>query len=455
MTKAFQKFRKFIVKLNWLQRLWLLAPICVWFSYRPIISLGADGTMNYELSVTLIYVVVLAMASLPTIWRNRRKLIKNKVAVAIGLFGLWSSITSLWSANLTRGVLTSGILWCLCLISWAVIAERRKIVDILPQLKKVLVVSSVAACLLALLQMILGTYIESRETIGLCAGCVASQFGFVRPNLFAIEPQFLGSLLLAPTLIVYHRLIASKRSWSDSLIFILLATTLGLTLSRGAIYACALGMAVMWLVVNKCRLNKLATIDLIIVAMIGCLCIQGGLAAINPHINETFWGAVSKSVNHLSLGLIDLEQDEPAVESTDEPSLNEDEPAFDGYVAESTDVRINLTKVALTAWYNQTLTYKLFGTGLGSSGIVMAKQTGSDYQKEIVQNEYVEILLERGVVGLVLFMSTIVTIAASVSTRKKCWLWAILIAYLAQWCFFSGLPNVLHIYLTLSLLLIV
>lgn len=455
MIKAFQKFRKFIVKLNWLQRLWLLAPICVWFSYRPVISLGADSTMNYELSVALIYVVVLTMAGLPTIWRNRKKLIKNKVAVAIGLFGLWSSITSLWSANLARGVLALGILWCLCLISWAVITERRKIIDILPQLKKVLIASSIVVCLAALLQMILGVYIESRETIGLCAGCAANQFGFVRPNLFAIEPQFLGSLLLAPTLIIYHQLITSKRNWSDSLTFILLTTTLGLTLSRGAIYACALGMVVMWLVVNKHWLNKLATIDLIIVAMIGCLCIQGGLAAINPHINETFWGAVSKSVNHLSLGLIDLGQDEPAVESTDEPSLNEDEPAFDGYVAESTDVRINLTKVALTSWSSQTLARKLFGTGLGSSGIVMAEQTGSSYQKEIVQNEYVEILLERGVVGLALFVMVIAITFASVLAKKKRWLWAILVAYLAQWCFFSGLPNALHIYLMLSLLLVV
>ena len=335
------------------------------------------------------------------------------------------------------------------------IAERRKIIDILPQLKKALIVSSIVVCLAALLQMVLGAYIESRETIGLCAGCAANQFGFVRPNLFAIEPQFLGSLLLAPTLIIYHQLITSKRSWSDSLAFILLTTTLGLTLSRGAIYACALGMVVMWLVVNKHWLNKLATIDLIIVAIVGCLCIQGGLAAINPHINESFWGAVNKSINHLSLGLIDLGQDESAVESTGGSSPNEDEPAFDGYVAESTDIRINLTKVALTAWRDQTLMYKLFGTGLGSSGMVMAKQTGSSYQKEIVQNEYVEILLERGVVGLVLFILIIAIIAASVSARKKRWLWAILIAYLAQWCFFSGLPNVLHIYLMLSLLLIV
>ena len=452
MTKAFQKFKKFITKLNWLQRLWLLAPICVWFSYRPVISLGADDTMNYELSIALIYVVVLAIVSLPVIWRDRKRLIKNKVAIAIGSFTLWSSITSLWSTNLARGVLTSGILWCLCLISLAVIAERRKIIDILPQLKKVLIVSSIVVCLAALLQMVLGVYIESRETIGLCAGCAANQFGFVRPNLFAIEPQFLGSLLLAPTLIIYHQLITSKRNWSDSLTFILLTTTLGLTLSRGAIYACALGMVVMWLVINKHWLNKLATIDLIIVAIIGCLCIQGGLAAINPHINESFWGAVNKSINHLSLGLIDLGQDEPAVESTGGSSPNEDEPAFDGYVAESTDIRINLTKVALTAWCDQTLMYKLFGTGLGSSGMVMAKQTGSSYQKEIVQNEYAEILLERGVVGLVLFILTIAIIAASVSARKKRWLWAILIAYLAQWCFFSGLPNALHIYLMLSLL---
>ena len=76
MTKAFQKFKKFITKLNWLQRLWLLAPICVWFSYRPVISLSADDTMNYELSIALIYVVVLAIVSLPVTWRDRKRLIK-------------------------------------------------------------------------------------------------------------------------------------------------------------------------------------------------------------------------------------------------------------------------------------------------------------------------------------------------------------------------------------------
>ena len=455
MTKGLSRFKDFIANLSWLQRLWLFAPICIWFSYRPIISLGTDVTMNYELSVALIYIVGLAMVGLPTIWRHRRKLVANKAAVVIGLFTLWSSVTSLWSANPTRGILTSGILWCLCLICWAAIAERQKIIDILPQLKKLLIASSVVACLLALLQMVLGTYIESREVIGLCAGCVASQFGFVRPNLFAIEPQFLGSLLLVPTLIVYHQLITKKRNWADSLVFVLLATTLGLTLSRGAIYACALGMAAMWLVVNKHWLNKLATIDLIIVAVIGCLCIQGGLAAINPRINETFLGAISKSVNHLSLGTIDFGWDKQAGRPVDEPSTSESEPVFDGYVAESTDVRVNLTKVALTSWSSQTLARKLFGTGLGSSGIVMAEQTGSSYQKEIVQNEYVEILLERGVVGLALFVMVIAITFASVLAKKKRWLWAILIAYLAQWCFFSGLPNALHIYLTLSLLLIV
>ena len=38
------------------------------------------------------------------------------------------------------------------------------------------------------------------------------------------------------------------------------------------------------------------------------------------------------------------------------------------------------------------------------------------------------------------------------SQRRDYLALVILVAYLAQWCFFSGLPNALHIYLVLALL---
>ena len=466
MTKRWLRLKAFLAKLSWLERIWLLMPIFIWFSYLPRIGLGGDATMNYELSLTLIYVVVLAMVGLPTIWRHRKALLKSKHIWILTAFLLWSLLSIIWSPNRLRGVLTGGILGLVYLIFLAAWAERVRLRRLLPTLAKLLVGSATIASILALIQMVVGTYIQSRDVTGLCAGCVAGQFGFVRPNLFAIEPQFFGNLLLAPILIVYYYLITNRRNWRVGLIFVLLLTTLGLTLSRGAIYACAIGMVVLWLTVRGRWLAKLMTIDFILMAMVACLSIQGGLAVISPTYSETFWGAVTKSINHLSLGIIDLrpekvnvnsEESSSASDSSANTSLSSDEqqPAYDGYVAESTDVRVNLTKTALTAWSSQDSFHRLAGTGLGSSGVVMARQTGSSYQKEIVQNEYVEILLERGVIGLLLFLAAIVSTFHKPHRRNATWVWSILAAYLVQWCFFSGLPNALHIYLVTSLLLIV
>ena len=466
MTKRWFRLKAFLTKLSWLERIWLLMPIFIWFSYLPRISLGGDATMNYELSLTLIYVVVLAMVGLPTIWRHRKTLFKSKHIWILTAFLLWSLLSIIWSPNRLRGVLTGGILGLVYLIFLAAWAERVRLRRLLPTLAKLLVGSAAVASILALIQMVVGTYIQSRDVTGLCAGCVAGQFGFVRPNLFAIEPQFFGNLLLAPILIVYYYLITHRRNWRVGLIFVLLLTTLGLTLSRGAIYACTIGMVVLWLTVRGRWLAKLMTVDFILVAIVACLSIQGGLAAISPTYNETFWGAVTKSINHLTLGIVDLRPEKLGVDSEGgsnsfnspaDTSLSSDEqqPAYDGYVAESTDVRVNLAKTALAAWSDQDLFHRLAGNGLGSAGIVMAQQTGSGYQKEIVQNEYVEILLERGIVGLLLFLAAIISTLHKPRRHNTTWVWSILVAYLVQWCFFSGLPNALHIYLITSLLLIV
>lgn len=460
MTKKLKTMWLWLSDLSWLERLWLLAPIAIWFSYLPKISLGSDATTNYELSITLIYLVALTVAGLPTIWRNKRKILTSKYVILITIFAFWSILTALWSVNFLRGLLTAGIIGLIYLIFLAAWLERARLRKILPKMISLLIVTSVVACLLAIAQMIIGTYIQSRNLTGLCAGCVASQFGFVRPNLFAIEPQFLGNLLLAPTLIIYHRLITKRRNWQNSLAFILLLTTLGLTLSRGAIYACGVGVIVIWLTVQRRWLNKLVTVDLIILAIVGCLGIQGGLAVLNPYVHETFWGAVTKSVNHLSLGIIDFRPEELKT-NNDSPapstdwSINLQQPVYDGYVEESTDIRLNLSKIALAAWSSQDWPHKLFGTGLGSAGIVMARQTGNSYQKEIVQNEYVEILLERGLVGLVLFGLTIVATVYKLWQSRRIWAWSILAAYLVQWCFFSGLPNALHIYLIIIWLVLI
>ena len=77
-------------RLSLLERLWLIAPIMIWFSYLPRISLAEDSTMNYELSLTLIYVVILAIVGLPRVWRYRLELRQSGLVRLASAFIVWS-----------------------------------------------------------------------------------------------------------------------------------------------------------------------------------------------------------------------------------------------------------------------------------------------------------------------------------------------------------------------------
>ena len=441
-------------RLSLLERLWLMAPIMIWFSYLPRISLAEDGTMNYELSLTLIYVVILAIVGLPRVWHHRSELRQSRPIWLASAFVGWSGLCVIWSDNHTRGLLTFAVYVVLYLVFLVLVAERRLLRQLLPKLVKVAIWATISACLLAIAQMVLGTFvITNRHSLGLCAGCVAGQFGFIRPNLLAIEPQFLGSLLLAPLLYITYLTLRGKHDYTkQSLLLVLMLTTLWLTLSRGAIYAYLASLVVMILLVRKWR-RQLVVVGLIALSLVVCLVCQGALASANPRIDSSFTQAISTSLNHLSMGIVRLPYQRQS--TTTLPSISQDhdkQPAYHGYVAESTNVRLSLTRTALAAWRSNQLGQQLFGTGLGSAGIVLARQTGSRYQKEIVQNEFVEVLLERGLIGLALLGGLVVLYGRLCSQRRDYLALVILVAYLAQWCFFSGLPNALHIYLVLALL---
>lgn len=411
--------------------------------------------MNYELSLTLIYVVILAIVGLPRIWHHRSELRQSRPVWPASAFVGWSGLCVIWSDNRTRGLLTFAVYAVLYLVFLALVAERHLLCQLLPKLVRVAIRATASACLLAIVQIILGTFvIADRHTFGLCAGCVAGQFGFIRPNLLAIEPQFLGSLLSAPLLYITYLTLRGKHDYAKQpLLLVLMLTTLWLTLSRGAIYAYLASLIVIILLVRKWR-RMLAVVGLVALSLVICLICQGTLAGANPRIDSSFTQAVSTSLNHLSMGIIRLPYRRKAPTSLPSiPQEHDKQPAYHGYVAESTNVRLGLTKTALAAWRSNRLGQQLFGTGLGSAGIVLARQTGSRYQKEIVQNEFVEVLLERGLVGLALLGGLVALYGRLCFQRRDYYLaLAILVAYLTQWCFFSGLPNALHIYLVLALL---
>ena len=543
-------------------------PAVLFFSYHPIISLGANSSMNFELSLPLIWLILFDFISLTNFailfrrYKNsdaRHRLEKARgekkgfkvfcEGVRLGLvprsgqskkllksfillsFPVYVSASIFWSANPLRAILTVGILWLVIFAVFAIIRlsplleppSRLKIWAI-----RAFFVSTAVVCLFCFIQSLLDSCGLSRETTLLCAGCTHRSFGFPHPNGFAIEPQFMGNLLLAPTLLVLYLLCQAtsktpshpnkteqnsktehvepeqttttfphlrKTPVKTALVIcaILFSTTLFFTFSRGAIYSYALGLVILIIFALRRRIFRPVLIIIPVTTFFLSLGLQGTFAHFGP-TSETFTSAVTKSIHQLSLGIIDLRpqpssepkpdiseaspqptnevpgkvsegannQAEPGPNATPlgehserltAPSETLPNPTFDGYVAESTNVRLGLSASALATWSQNPRTI-LFGVGLGGAGIAMYEfdPVSNPSPKEIVQNQPISLLLETGLVGVsLLFLALYFSFRPS---NHHFWahpalplLISLATAYLISLQFFAGLPNALHIYL--------
>ena len=458
-------------KLNKIFRgLVYILPAVLVFSYYPIISFGSSEMMNFELSLPLLWLVVFDVIAF-VIFILRRDFTFFKKWQWL-LFPVFATVSLIWSYNFVRGILTVGILWLVTFAIFSILRLRKIFYDergFYYTFLKFFFGSAVFISAWCVLQCVMDVFGVSREVTLLCRGCTYRTFGFPHPNGFAIEPQFMGNLLLAPAIVAGGILAAACPS--DTLraaqaksscsaghiatkilpIFFVFATTLFLTFSRGAIYAFIVAMVFMSaaLLVKKVGFKKIAMMwGAIVVSFLFTLNLQGILAQVSP-TNDTYVSGVSKVLNHLSLGIIDVGG---RVESSND---GDNESEFDGYVEESTNVRMELTKNAVKVWSKDFRTV-MFGVGIGGAGQAMydAGLTGSP--KEIVQNEYASILLETGLVGVLIIIFAIFMILKII--RKNPMNIIILtlgVAYAVSLLFFSGFANALQIYLILPVFYIV
>lgn len=376
-------------------------PAVLFFSYHPVISLGNDATMNFELSLPLIWLVLFDCVAFINLLSLKRavaaKGISDRKFFLFALFPLYATLSIFWSANPTRALLTAGIIWLIFFAAFALLY-------ILPllhpnkhfprRLIAVFFAASAIVCLFCWLQCFLDVAGTSRAVTLLCPGCTAWTFGFPHPSGFAIEPQFMGNLLLAPTLLALYFLVFRRQPLSHLQYFVLLilaslfSTTLFLTLSRGAIYAYAVAVVILLIFALKARHQaKLVAAQassppitvrsrwlyLILIpafTFAHTLIYQGIFSATSP-TSDDFLPGVTKVVHQLSLGMIDLRPQsssseankdstaspaavEKPVENSQNTSDNIIESAnssqFDGYISASTDIRLGLNKVALDTW---------------------------------------------------------------------------------------------------------
>lgn len=460
-----------------------LLPPCIFLAYYPHIVIGSHETMNLELSVLMIWMLCFFIVSIPTLVARLREFFSSKTCLLTLIFPVIVALSVLWSANPLRAVLTTGMLWLIYIDAWLIIAfflerpreSRRIISDVMLSF----VIFAFLAALYCWIQCILDVAGVSRFATGLCGSCTYQVFGFPHPNGLSVEPQFMGNLLLAPTFICLYLAFCPLRHtikvFARRLLWIVLSifftATLFLTLSRGAIYAFGVGYLVLIVLMVFVKHEKrfFFSIPIVAGAVVFTVLIQGLFAQLSP-TNDTFFTGVAKYVDQLSLGIIELrdifpEKTETSVVVQDaEEEVSGNESFQDGYVEFSTDVRTTLAHFSLNLWH-QTPTNFFFGVGIGGAGVALYEAYPDGFSlpaeeitsptayllfttpKQIVQNEYVDILLETGLIGALAALIILILLVKYLLGRPHSpVIIALVVSYLVSFFFLSGLPNVLHIY---------
>ena len=444
--------KKVSVTQKFTRALILSLPLILFFSNFPVLKFADLTSMHLELSLPLAWLLLFSLVSV----RPVLKYLRHNLKTPLLFFPLSLVLSLVTSSNLERATLTFGVIICLFIsvIGLRIQLKRQK----LPKnFRKVILFESCLVALFCLMQSFLDALGIGRDLTLLCPTCTSMVFGFPHPNGFAIEPQFMGSLLIAPLFLAYNSLLennlkkSQEKRLTESLkrlfVVFLLETTLFFTFSRGAIFSTLLGLFFLALSLKKVqKFFKLTLISAI--SLVLALVFQGFLATIGP-TNLDFFDAVTTSAKQLTLGRIGntAEIGGKSLELVAVPQIAPEKPIFTGYVAESTNRRLELSAFALEIAF-KTPKNTIFGTGLGSAGKEMYRAFPSQgHEKEIVQNEYLEVLLELGLFGLTMLILSLITFIKLEKFKFEPYTLAMLLAYAVSLLFFSGLPNALHIYL--------
>ena len=93
----------------------------------------------------------------------------------------------------------------------------------------------------------------------------------------------------------------------------------------------------------------------------------------------------------------------------------------------------------------------LFGVGVGGFGTALHERYPSYPVGSIVNNTYLELLVEIGVIGLSLFIATLGYVAVTLYRNRAYVGLGATAAFSLQWLFFSGSANVLHVWVFFAL----
>lgn len=314
----------------------------------------------------------------------------------------------------------------------------------------------------AVLQFLVSS--TTTETLGiLCKNCTSAVFGFPRINGFAAEPQFYANALL-PFLFISLAWYYKYKSKLSLLALIFSTLAIGLTFSRGAYFALAIALIVfsILIVVTKRSIKQLALIFVIILAT-GALSLAMLVGAATYKYQQTpniTYNTVKSTLEHLTLGEINLPNKQAVVVNTNISPGNSDNFVSPGLIESSTNERLGAADLAIKAWQYSNKTF-LIGTGAGNLGPFVVNNIDANAPNNLtVYIYYILVVAELGIFGLIAFIGIAFSGLLSVFKLIKSQnglvfitTASILVAFIVQYLFFGSYINVVYIWIWFGLAL--
>lgn len=424
------------------------------FSYHPLVSFGQVAGVHIDGSLLYVTASIATLASLSIIWTYRRELSRNTSFILLTLFLIYGIVSVLWSENTFRSIITVGFFGLLVILVASTAAQWPNIIRRHARNIYILTASTISLSLIWALWQVLGDAIGVSNSLTLLPPNYQSTvFGVARPTGFALEPQFFASILLVPLLwLAWQHLTLPKPDKNTSIFlaggFIATASILLLTLSRGGIYAALLGLIIV-VILKRPEAKRLLSLALyLFISIIVSATIIFVAASINQRDTTSGYTSLSKSLNQLSLGTLSLPV--PAKSESPRHTVPPAKRPTNGYVASSTESRTSMSRQAISLWAQNPRSI-LLGVGIGSFGASLHAANSAFPIGSVVNNYYLELLVETGIIGLGLFIAFVVSLIYSLLKRRHYFLVALLAGLLMQLSFFSGNANIIHLWVIVGI----
>jgi putative inorganic carbon (HCO3(-)) transporter len=408
------------------QKLLLLLFFLLPFERIPsFVVAGFTVKLSYVVGVILLLVLVGEWLLKPS-----REAIRLPQADLI-LGGLWIAalLSTLLGGNISRRSLVIVLVWGFVFGMHVVATRIIKRANLQQQVERVILAVTAAVCLFGIYQFLADSWGAPLVASGLRVQYSKAVFGFPRIQSVALEPLYFSNFLLVPFFLSLARMIQGK-VWNNRYFWLclLILVNIILGISRGAYVALVVGLIVFGGYILFSKINNKWKIfaSLILLFALGGVISLGAIRSVDGK------KATTTFVGHASVD--------------------------DKKTGSSLPGRFETYRLAYTFFKERPI----LGNGVASFGLktVRTPEELKQYGYGIVNNEYLELLCENGLVGLLLFLAFLLYVLKDVlgtlsqrgpDSLRLVALLSGLIAIFVQYNFFSTL-YILYIWMFLALL---